>query len=291
MAELGRVNRLTVLREARPGLFLDGGAHGEILMPGKYVPDGTEVGSVVEVFVYRDSEDRLVATTETPLAMVGDFAMLRVLSTRASLGAFLDWGLGKDLLLPRREQTGPVREGQLVAVRIAVDEKSDRIVASARLHRWLGQTRPRYRPEEEVQIFVTSETPLGYNAVVNGAHWGLLYHSTLAGPLTPGETLTGFVRAVRPDGKIDLALDRAGYVRVKPLSEKILQALEDAGGELPFHDKSSPEEIRDAFGVSKKAFKQAVGALYRKHRVEILPTALRLLPPEPKGGGRRLSSR
>lgn len=276
MAILGRRNLLTIVRAARPGLYLDGGERGEILLPNRYVPEGAEPGETLEVFVHRDSEDRLVATTEKSLAEEGDFALLRVLSTRASLGAFLDWGLAKDLLLPRGEQNQCLREGDLVVVRILVDERSDRIVASTRLHRWLNITPARYYPEQTVKIFVTSESPLGYNAIVENAHWGLLYHAEISTPLHLGDRLTAYVRAVRSDGKIDLSLDRAGYVRVKPLSENILEALRAAGGSLPFHDKSTPAEIRDAFGVSKKAFKQAVGALYRKHKIAITDTGLRL---------------
>ena len=278
MADLGRRNKLTILRAAKPGLFLDGGSDGEILLPRRYIPDGASAGDTLDVFVYRDSEDRLVATTETPLAMVGDFALLRVLSIRPSLGAFLDWGLAKDLLLPRREQTGPLREGELVVVRVLIDEKSGRIVASARLHRWLDKSPPAFQPEQAVHLLIYGETPLGYNAIVENTHTGLLYRSEMAAPLRIGDTLSGFVRCVRPDGKIDLALDRAGYVRVKPLSDQILDALAAAGGRLPFHDKSSPEEIRQTFGVSKKAFKQALGALYRKRRVALDPAEIRLLP-------------
>ncbi len=278
MSKLGRRNLLPILREVRSGLFLDGGERGEILLPGRYIPEGAVPGMSLDVFVYRDSEDRLVATTETPLAMVGEFAVLRVVSTRVDLGAFLDWGLAKDLLLPRREQTDSIREGDLVVVRILVDEKSDRIIASSRLNRWLGSPPARYAPEQPVQIFITGETPLGYNAIVENTHWGLLYHSEIPTPLSPGERRQAYVRTVRGDGKIDLSLDRAGYVRVKPLSDKILEALQAAGGRLPFHDKSTPAEIRETFGVSKKAFKQAVGALYRKRRVAIDSTEIRLLP-------------
>jgi len=276
MAELGRRNQLTVLREAKPGVYLDGGEDGEILMPWRYVTEDMGEGAVVDVFVYRDSEDRLVATTETPLAMAGEFAILRVVSTRASLGAFLDWGLAKDLLLPRNEQAEAVREGDLVPVYVYVDERSNRITATARLHRWLNQTPAEYAPEQEVELLVTDETPLGYNVVVNGAHRGLLYHKEIAQPLKPGDVRRGYVRAVKSGGKIDVALDRAGYVRVKPLSEQILQALAEAGGMLPYHDKSSSEEIREAFGVSKKAFKQAVGALFRQRQIEIGETGIRL---------------
>ena len=278
MAILGQRNQLSVLREAPPGVFLDGGPLGEILLPRRYITPEAGPGSVLDVFVYRDSEDRLVATTETPLAMVGEFAFLRVLSVRPGLGAFLDWGLSKDLLLPRREQTGFLREGELLVVYVFIDPKSDRIVASARLDRWLDRTPPTYRPEQPVNLLIAGETPLGYNAIIESAHWGLLYRSGLALPLRVGDTMRGFVREVRPDGKIDLALDRAGYVRVKPLSEQILEALAAAGGRLPFHDKSSPEEIREKFGVSKKDFKQALGALYRARRVVLDPAEVRLRP-------------
>ncbi len=282
MAVLGVRNQLPILRETNSGLFLDGAEDGEILLPGRYIPANATPGTLLDVFLYRDSEDRLVATTETPLAMVGDFATLRVVSLHPDIGAFLDWGLAKDLLLPRREQAGPVRIGQLITVRVFLDERSNRIVASMKLNRWLEKLPPHYRREQPVTIMISNETPLGYNAIVEGRHKGLLYHDSLAAPLRPGETMQAFVSAVRADGKIDLTLDRAGYVRVKPLGDQILQALTEAGGKLPFHDKSSPEEIRAAFGVSKKAFKQALGALYRKKRIALDPTEIRLLPEQKK---------
>lgn len=284
MAELGRRNQLTILRSASPGLILDGGGEGEILLPRRYVPENAEPGQTIDVFVYRDSEDRFVATTETPLAMVGDFATLRVVSLNANIGVFLDWGLSKDLLLPRREQSAVLREGQLVTVRVFVDERSNRVVASMKLNRWLGKTPPEYRLGQAVQIVVANETPLGYNAIVEDQHRGLLYHSGIGASLRSGDKMQAFVTAIREDGKIDLSLDRSGYVRVKPLSEQILQALSDAGGTLPFHDKSSPEQIRDAFGVSKKAFKQALGALYRRKVVALEETQIRFIPPEKKPG-------
>jgi len=267
MAVLGRRNQLSVVREAPPGFFLDGGPLGEILLPGRYIPPGSGPGSLLDVFVYRDSEDRLVATTETPRAMVGEFAFLRVVGVKPSIGAFLDWGLGKDLLLPRREQVSFSREG--VVVHVFLDEKSDRIVASERLDRWLDLTPPVYAAEQPVNLLIARETPLGYSAIVENAHWGLLYKSGLASPLRVGDALDGFVRAVRPDGKIDLALDRAGFDRIKPLTAQILDALTAAGGRLPFHDKSTPDEIRKTFGVSKKAFKQALGTLYRERRITL----------------------
>jgi hypothetical protein len=233
----------------------------------------------VEVFVYRDSEDRLVATTETPRAMVGDFAFLRVVSQSPGIGAFLDWGLEKDLLLPRREYAGGIREGRHALVHVMLDERSDRIVATCRLNRHLNLTAPNYTEGQAVKLIIESETPLGYKAIINGAHTGLLYRAEIADPLFIGDSLNGFIRTVRPDGKIDLGLDPAGHRRLGPLSDQILAALKTAGGHLPFHDGSSPEEIRTGLGMSKKAFKQAIGVLYRERQISIEPDGIRLVKP------------
>ena len=236
----------------------------------------------MDVFVYRDSEDRLVATTETPHAMVGEFALLRVLNVNPKIGVFLDWGLEKDLLLPIREQTRPLNPGDWIVVRVALDEKTDRIIASSRLNRYLNHTSPAYAEGQPVGLLVIDESPLGYNVIIEHAHRGLLYHSDLAGPLNPGQPLEGFVRAVRSDGKIDVALDRSGYRRIAPVTEQIIEALKESGGHLPYHDDSSPEDIRAVFGVSKKAFKQAIGALYRDRRIQIEKDGIRLSPPPSK---------
>lgn len=264
------------MREAPPGFFLDGGTHGEILLPGRYIPRGVRPGASMDVFVYRDSEDRLVATTETPLAMVGEFAYLRVVSVNPRIGVFLDWGLEKDLLLPLREQASPLQPGDRRVVRVALDRETDRVIASARLNRWLNLTPPPYTEGQRVDIIVTGETPLGYSAIVEHAHHGLLYRSDLSAALWIGQQFAAYVRTVRDDGKIDLALDRAGFHRIAPLTEQILAALKEAGGHLPYHDNSPPEEIRDAFSISKKAFKQAIGSLYRARRIVIEPTGIRL---------------
>jgi hypothetical protein len=192
------------------------------------------------------------------------------------VGAFLDWGLEKDLLLPLREFAGPLRPDDWVLVRIALDERSDRIVASARLSRWLNLTPPVYQEGQAVKLIVESETPLGYRAIINHTHSGLLYRAELGAPLIIGQTLDGFIRTLRPDGKIDLGLDPAGHRRLAPLGEQIVTALQAAGGHLPYHDGSSPEEIRAALGMSKKAFKQAIGVLYREKRIRIEPDGIRL---------------
>lgn len=282
MAIIGRRNQLPYVRAATPGFYLDGGSHGEILLPGRYLARPPEPGSLVDVFVYRDSEDRLVATTETPLASVGEFAFLRVVSVNPRVGVFLDWGLEKDLLLPMRELAGPARPGERLVVRVALDPRTERLIASARLNRYLNLTPPVYAVDQPVKVLVIGESPLGYNAVVNHAHRGLLYQSDLSGTLMIGQALDAFVRRVRPDGKIDLTLDRGrvGYRRVAPLTDKIVATLEASdGGRLPLHDNSTPEEIRAAFGVSKKAFKQAIGVLFKAKRVMIEKTGIRLAGP------------
>ncbi len=277
MAIIGKRNQLLVLKSAPPGYYLDGGPLGELLLPGALIPPAAQVGDVLDVFLYRDSEDRLVTTTETPHAQVGEFAYLRVVSVAPRIGVFLDWGLSKDLLLPIRElKEGGVQRGDWLIVYVMLDTKTDRIMASARINRHLSTTPPVYGEGQSVDLLITGETPLGYNAIVNNAHRGLLYHSDLSGPLGVGQKVEGFVSTVREDGKIDLRLDRAGYQRIASNTDKIIDALTAAGGRLPFHDDSSPEEIRAAFGMSKKAFKQAIGSLFKDRRIIIAKHGIRL---------------
>jgi len=277
MAVIGKRNILSIVRASAPGLYLDGGELGEILLPGRYIPRDLAPKDKLDVFVYRDSEDRLVATTETPHAMVGEFAYLKVISVNRQIGAFLDWGLAKDLLLPFREQDIPVRAGQRVVVYVCLDVKTDRILATTRLNRHLNRETPAYRNGQPVNLLITGKTPLGYNAIVENAHRGLLYHDNLAAPLEAGQKLKGFVRTVRPGGKIDLSLDASGYKRVAALTDQIVQALERSGGHLNFDDDSSPEAIRQKFGVSKKAFKQALGKLYKARRIRFQNPGIELL--------------
>jgi hypothetical protein len=267
MARLGKRCELFVVRAATPGVYLDGGELGEILLPGRYVPPGTISGQSFDVFVHRDSEDRLVATTETPYGEVGEFAALQVVAVDAHGAAFLDWGLSKDLLLPIREQARKVEVGQRVVVYIFVDQRSDRIVASSRLNRHLNLRPAHYRENQPVKLLVVSPTSLGYNAIIDGAHLGLLYHNELPVAIEIGQQFDGYVRAVRADGKIDLSLNAAGYQRVGGVKERILAALQQGKGRLPYSDASSPEQIWTAFACSKKAFKQAIGALLRERKI------------------------
>lgn len=267
MASLGTRSQLFVVRVATPGVYLDGGELGEILLPGRYVPAGTIPGQSFDVFVHRDSEDRLVATTEIPYGEVGEFAALQVVSSDPQRGAFLDWGLSKDLLLPIREQAQRVEVGQRVVVYISVDQQTDRIVASSRLSRHLNQTAANYRENQPVDLLIVGPTTLGYNAIIEGAHLGLLYHNELPAPIEIGERFKGFIKTVRPDGKIDLSLNPAGYKRVNTLKEHILEKLIQAGGKLPYSDSSTPDQIWNVFGCSKKAFKQAIGALFKERKI------------------------
>lgn len=267
MANLGRRNLLTVLHSTPQGIYLDGGPHGEILLPTRYIPRGTSIDSTVDVFVYRDSEDRLIATTEQPLASVGEFACLKVVSVNRNVGAFLDWGLPKDLLLPFREQAEKVFIGDSVVAFVMLDPKTDRIIATTKWNRHLRRQPPPFKPGQQVALLITGETPLGYNAIIENTYQGLLYHSALGAELKTGQRLQGYISAIRPGLKIDLTLDQQGYQRVAPLTDQIVEALQKQGGRLTFDDDSSPEAIRETFGVSKKAFKQALGALFRQRRI------------------------
>ncbi len=280
MVAIGRRNTLRVLQGAPQGLYLDGGELGEILLPRRYIGPGVAPGAEVEVFIYRDSEDRLVATTETPLAMVGECAVLEVIASDRQTGAFLKWGLSKDLLLPIREQSHEVHPGDRVVAFIFLDDLTGRIVASTRLHRHLHKSPPAFTEGQRVSLLIAEESEIGYTAVVENTHLGLLYFSDLGSPLDHGQRLDGYIRAIRSDGKIDLALDPTGRGRVPPLAQRIADALRASGGFLPFDDKSPPDVIRAEFAASKKAFKEAIGALYRERRISLEDGGIRLIEPK-----------
>jgi len=276
MAEIGRLNSLTILRRTPQGFYLDGAEHGDILLPSRYITPTMQEGEHLTVFVYRDSEDRLIATTERPGAIAGDFACLEVTSVHPKVGAFLDWGLSKDLLLPFREQTKPVRTGQKVLVKVVLDPKSERIIATMRLNRWLEKQVPRYRKGQSVRLWLIDKSPMGWNALVNESHMGLLYHDESTTSLSSGIKIKGYIQRMREDGKIDLTPNPDRGARVTTLSTRILETLKQNKGFLPLNDKSAPEEIRDTFGVSKKDFKQTIGNLYRERKISIDPNGIRL---------------
>ncbi len=276
MADLGKRNSLTVLRDTPPGAYLEGGELGDILLPGRYVPEGTEPGDKLDVFVYRDSEDRLVATTEEPYAWVGEFGLFEVVGVTTGIGSFLDWGLSKDLLLPIREHSRQVRVGEWVIAAVILDEKTNRIVASTKLNRQMKPNPAGYHDGQPVRFLIAEKTDLGYKAIVENADWGLLYEGELAGPLEIGQHVDGYVRSVRPDGKLDLSMDPSGYQRVGPLTIQIIAALKASGGRLEFDDKSSSEAIRATFATSKKAFKQALGSLFKDRRIRFVNGGIEL---------------
>lgn len=279
MALLGRINQLIILRESDHGFYLDGGLLGEILLPTREVPADVEQGDAVPVFVSRDSEDRIVATTQLPLCQVGDFAGLKVIEVNPRIGAFLDWGFPKDLLLPFGEQTRKVGTGERVVIKVIIDEKTNRIIATSKLGRYLDKTAPRYETGQPVTLIVLEKTPLGYAAIIDRKHRGLIHESEVHRPLEPGDELQGYVRSVREDYKIDLSLEPVGYSRVTDLSDRILEVLRDKGGHIAIGDQSSPDAIRATFGASKKAFKQAVGHLYKRRLIEVNPGSITMVAP------------
>ncbi len=276
MDEIGKMNTLTVLRSSPHGVFLDGGSLGDILLPARYAARERKPGDEVEVFLMFDSEDRLIATTLRPLAMVGDFAWLRVVSNSGA-GTFLDWGLPKDLLVPFREQTVKMLPGRSYMVRIYLDQVSNRICATARLDRFLDQTSGRFTVGQAVELFISARTDLGYKAIVDDTHWGMIFHKNVFRPLACGQRTQGYIQQVREDGKIGLCLTPPGHERISEVADTILAYLADHGGFMPVTDKTAPEEIHALFGISKKAYKQAIGALYKARRVTIEAGGTRML--------------
>ncbi len=275
MASIGKINWLPVLRQTDFGLILDGGDLGEILMPNRYVSGDWKEGDVAEVFLMLDSEDRLTATTEKPVAQVDSFALLRVVSA-TGIGAFLDWGLPKDLLVPFREQKMELREGQWVIVRIYLDDRSGRIAASCKLDKFLDRGQPDYQPGEKVNLLICSRTDLGFKAIINDRNWGVLFQNEVFQPLEKGQRVEGYIKQVRFDGKIDLCLQKPGAKKIGALADVILEYIREQGGFMPITIKSPPEEIYNRFGVSKKTYKRAIGGLYKKRLITLEDSGTRL---------------
>ena len=275
MAEIGVYNNLRVIKEVDFGVYLDGGEHEEILLPRRYVPEDCKVDDIIKVFVYLDSEDRFIATTETPYAIVGDFALLKVVAVE-SVGAFLDWGLLKDLLVPFGEQSPTMEKDKSYIVRIYVDKQSNRIAATTRLDRYLDNTPGNFHAAQEVELLICNQTDIGYKAIINGTHWGVLYSNEVFQPLKSGQKIKGYIKKVREDNKIDLSLHKPGYERVDDITDTILNVLKEQGGFISVTDKSSPETINKLFGVSKKTYKKAIGAIYRKKLITIEDDGIRL---------------
>jgi len=276
MTEIGKINHLYVVKEVDFGIYLDGGDLGEILMPKRYVPEGTQPEDMIDAFIYLDSEDRLVATTEKPFAMVEEFALLEVVSV-TPVGAFLNWGLPKDLFVPFREQRQPMEEGKKYLVYVYVDINSKRIAASSKIENYLDNLPMDYDEGEDVDLVIVNETDLGYNAIIDNSHLGVIFKNEVFQPLNPGDKIQGFIKKIRYDGKIDLCLQKAGYEKISEFADKIITELQKQNGFLALTDKSSPEEIYQAFKFSKKNFKAAIGALYKKRIITLEENGIRLL--------------
>lgn len=264
--ELGKFNTLEVVKEVDFGMYLDGGEEGEILLPQRYVPEDCKPGDKLSVFIYLDNEERLVATTLTPLVQVGQFACLEVAWVN-QYGAFLNWGLMKDLFVPFSEQKMKMQVGKKYVIHAHLDDESYRIVASAKVDRYLSKERAAYEPGQEVDILIWQKTDLGFKAIIENQYSGLIYESEIFQPLHTGMTMKAYIKQVREDGKIDLVLQKLGQGKVEDFSDTLLAYIRKSGGKISLNDKSPAEAIYAAFGVSKKTFKKTVGDLYKKHLV------------------------
>ncbi len=278
MIEIGKYNTLRVIKVVDFGVYLDGEERGEILLPNEYVPKDCFPDDYLKVFIYFDSEDRIIATTEVPNIQVGEFAWMKVVST-SSVGAFLDWGLRKDLLVPFREQRDRMTEGKSYLVYAYVDDASDRIVATAKIEKYLGNVPVQYKSGQEVDVLIARKSDLGYNVIVDNLHWGLVYRNEIFRPLRLGQKLKGYIKEVREDDKIDITLQKKGYDRINGIVERILEKLEDNGGVLDVSDKTAPEIIYNLFECSKKDYKKAIGTLFKERKIELTATETKLLSP------------
>jgi predicted RNA-binding protein (virulence factor B family) len=268
MVNIGQINTLVVVKKVDFGVYLDGKELGDILLPERYVPASCMLEDEIDVFIYLDSEDLLIATTQTPKAMVGECAYLKVIEVNA-VGAFLDWGLPKDLLVPYGEQQKPMEVGHSYVVTLYIDEASDRIAASSRLNKFVVDTSPYFKPQQLVELLICERTDLGYKAIVNQAVIGLLFNSDVVKPVSYGDRLEGYVKQVREDNKLDLCLQLVTREALDALSQEILAFIEAQGGVITLTDRSAPEDIAKQFGVSKSSYKKALGKLYQKRLVLI----------------------
>ncbi len=282
MLNIGQFNNLQVIKEVDFGFYLDSEDEewGEILLPFNSAPKDCELYDWLEVFIYFDSEDRIIATTHRPHAVVGEFNLLRVASVE-KVGAFLDWGLPKDLLVPFGEQKVRLKNDRSYIVWVYRDDSSGRIVASTRLQKFISKEPGEYEVGQPVELLIAKETELGYKAIIDNSHWGFLFQNEVFQKLRVGKKLRGYIKNIREDGKIDLSLTTTGYEKVGGIAEKILTMLKSKNGFLPITAKTPPDEISAMFGVSKKNYKKAVSALYKQRLVTIEEDGIRLVKEEP----------
>ncbi|QSX31497.1 MULTISPECIES: CvfB family protein [Shewanella] len=275
MIQIGKTCRLQVVKQVNFGVYLNAEQYGQVLLPNKVTPKDCQVGDWLDVFLYLDSEDQLIATTARPKAQVGEFALLKVVSI-SRVGAFLDWGLDKDLLLPFAEQKRPPEEGRSVLVYIHINHADDRIVASAKLDKFLDKTPAFYKPGQKVDLIIAGTSDLGYKAIVNQAHWGVLYNNEVFKKLRFGQQVQGYVKQVRHDGKLDLQLQRGNREELDSHAKLIMDKLRKAGGFLPLTDKTDADVIYAELGMSKKAFKKSIGGLFKAGQLSIDNDGLRI---------------
>lgn len=274
MAEIGQMNHLVVVKEVPFGVYLDGGEYGEILLPTRYVPKDCKLRDEVDVFLYFDSEDQLIATTQRPRAVLGKFAYLKVKEV-SKIGAFLDWGLQKDLLVPFPLQKRRMEAGKSYIVYVTLDEQG-RIIASSKIDKYLDRWPVKYEQGEEVNLLIAEQSDIGRKAIVNHRHWGVLYEAEIFKQIRYGKKVKGYIKQVREDGKLDLTLNKPGRGKIQDLADQILADLKAGTGHLALHDKSPADEIYRAYGQSKKSFKSAIGQLYKKRLIVIEEDGIRL---------------
>lgn len=275
MAEIGKFNTLDVIALNANGAYLDGGELGEILLPNRHVPENCQAEDKISAFIYADSMDKLVATTDKPLVEVEQFASLKVVQAN-KLGAFLDWGLPKDLLAPKVLQHSPMEVGKRYLVRVSLDQRTQRPVASSKLDKYLDIWPTEYKEGDKVDLVIGGKTDLGFKAIINHQHWGLIFDSEIHQKLYVGQKVTGYIKKMREDGRIDLTLSRAGKGKVIDFTDKFLAYLAANDGVSLINDKSTPAEISRTFGVSKKAFKATVGHLLKQGKIAIEPGRIKL---------------
>lgn len=278
MVEIGNYNKLEVLKFVDFGLYLDSD-DGEILLPAKYVPEGVEIGDVLNVFIYRDSEDRMIATTLKPNATVGQFAAMKV-KDHNNYGAFMDWGLEKDLFVPFNNQRHPMEVGETHIVYLYLDEPSDRVVGSTKLNKYLKDADHDLTEGQKVELLISNRTDLGFNVIIDNKYAGILYKNEIFRDLKTGEKISGYIKHIRADKKIDVSLQQAGYAEVTDATAVIMNKLKEAGGTLNLSDNSHPEEIYAALEMSKKTFKKAIGTLYRQGNIRIQPGFIQISDSE-----------
>ncbi len=276
MLKLGEYNMLEVVRERDQGVYLCDEEGNDVLLPNKYVPEEFKIRDVLKVFVYLDSSERIVATTLDPYVTVNSFAYLKCTNV-SEIGTFLDWGLEKDLFVPFKEQASKMRVGSWYLVYAYLDEKTDRLVASSKTNAFLDNSLVLLSSYDEVDLIASHASPQGWNMIVNQKHLGLVYADEIFQKLTPGDQLKGYVKKVRPDGKIDLTLQRHGFRGIEPNAAQILKELEANGGFIDLNDKSDPEDIKEVFQLSKKSFKKAIGTLYKARKITIEKDGIRLV--------------